>query len=241
MIVAIILSIIICTFLIYSIIPTYYFKLISNNVIRKTNQPNKIMLTFDDGPDERYTNQLLDVLAENDVQATFFVVAKNAFGNHAIIKRMQDEGHEIGLHSLEHENAMFFDRRYTKEDFKQSITIMNDLNCDVTFYRPPWGHTNIFSYHYMKKYGLKMILWDVMAQDWKDNATADIIADKLMKRTKPTSIICLHDAGENSGGAKDAPLNTIAALRIAIPQLKNKGYEFITAKGLHYEKKQRKQ
>jgi len=190
------------------------------------------MLTFDDGPDKRYTDLLLDVLDEHHVKATFFVVAKNAQKNPEIIKRMQLSHHTIGFHSLEHKNAIFFHPRYTKKDFQDGLTILNHLDCNTTFYRPPWGHMNLFSMHFMKKHNLSIILWDVMAQDWKNDATVQSIAAKLISRTKHNSIICLHDAGENSGGAKNAPLKTIEALNIAIPLLKEKGYQFVTPEGI---------
>lgn len=226
------LGLLILAFLIHSIFPTYYHKLKNPNIVRHTNQENRIMLTFDDGPDERYTNHLLDVLAEHDVKATFFVVAKNAQENPAIIKRMQKEQHIIGLHSLEHKNAMLFSSRYTKKDFAESLSIMNNMGCKISFYRPPWGHTNLFSVHFMSKYNLNMILWDVMAEDWQEESTVQTISTKLMVRTKNNSIICLHDAGENSGGAIDAPLKTIAALDKTIPLLKEKGFQFVTPEGI---------
>ena len=74
---------------------------------------------------------------------------------------------------------------------------------------------------------MKLIYWDVMAEDWSSKSTPEMIYEKLMLRTSSNSIICLHDAGENSGGAKDAPLNTIEALKKAIPSLKEKGYKFV--------------
>ncbi len=77
-----------------------------------------------------------------------------------------------------------------------------------------------------------MILWDVMAEDWSKYATVDSISSKLILRTDRNSIICLHDAGENSGGAFDAPLKTIEALSTVLPKLKLVGYKFITPEGL---------
>ena len=203
-------------FLVHSIIPTYYNKLLNKEVLKNVAGENEIALTFDDGPDKRYTEKLLDVLKENDIQAMFFVVAKNAEKEPEIIKRMLRENHIVGLHSLEH------------KDFIESTNIMKNLGVDVNYYRPPWGHTNIFSNSFVKKYNLKMTLWDVMAEDWEKDSTVDIIINKLMSRTKENSIICLHDAGENSGGAVGAPERTIEALKIAIPKLKASGLKFVT-------------
>lgn len=214
-------------FLVHSIIPTYYNKLLNKDVLKNMTRENEIALTFDDGPDKRYTEKLLDVLKENDIKAMFFVVAKNAEKEPEIIKRMLRENHIVGLHSLEHKNAWLYSYNYVKKDFMESVNIMKNLGVDINYYRPPWGHTNIFSNLFVKKYNLKMTLWDVMAEDWSKDSTVEIIINKLMSRTKEKSIICLHDAGENSGGAVGAPERTIEALKIAIPELKDSGFKFV--------------
>ena len=214
-------------FLIHSIIPTYYNKWFNRDVKKNTDKDNEIMLTFDDGPDKRYIYELLDVLDENKVKAVFFMVAQNAEKNPDVVNEIKSRGHKIGLHSWQHKNAMLYSYLYTKKDFENSLRIMNKLGIDTKLYRPPWGHTNIFSNYFVKKYKMKYVFWDVMAEDWEASATKDSIQNKLLERTTERSIICLHDAGENSGGAKGAPLNTIEGLKIAIPKLKEKGYKFI--------------
>lgn len=221
------LLVVVLVFVIHSILPTYYNKIFNRSVVKSTGQDNKIMLTFDDGPDERYIHDLLDLLDENGVKATFFMVAENAHKNREIVDKIMAVGHRVGLHSWQHKNAMLYSYSYTRQDFENSARIMRDLGVEELLYRPPWGHTNIFSNHFVRKYGMKMIYWDVMAEDWEAKASPESIRQKLLDRTGPTSIICLHDAGENSGGAKGAPKNTIEGLRLAIPELKDKGYDFI--------------
>lgn len=221
-----IILIIALAFVIHSIAPTYYNRYISKIAVRKTKKDNEIMLTFDDGPDERYIRNLLKVLDENDVKATFFMVAQNAKKYPNLIKQMMENGHKIGFHSWQHKNAMLYSYSYTKKDFENSVKIMTSLGVEELLYRPPWGHTNIFSMFFIRKYKMKLIYWDVMAEDWSEKSTVDEIVEKLMNRTGKNSIICLHDAGENSGGAIDAPLKTIDALKKAIPMLKEKGYRF---------------
>ena len=104
---------------------------------------------------------------------------------------------------------------------------MTEYGIGQIFYRPPWGLTNLFSWYYVKKYGMKMVLWDVMAEDWEKRATAGSIHKKCMERVKDQSVICLHDGGENSGGAAGAPLKTLEALKRIIPELKEEGYRFV--------------
>ena len=72
---------VVLVFVVHSILPTYYNKIFNKEVVRTTGQNNKIMLTFDDGPDDRYIHDLLEVLGQNQVKATFFMVAENAQKN----------------------------------------------------------------------------------------------------------------------------------------------------------------
>lgn len=214
-------------FIIHSFLPTYYHKKLSTNTIKK-GPGEGIMLTFDDGPHEQYTEQLLDVLLENRVRATFFVVAKNAKKHPHLIKRMQEEGHLIALHSLEHRNAWFYSYFYTKKDFEKSLAILNEIGVKCHYYRPPWGHTNLFTSYFVNKYQLKMMFWNVSVQDWKYNSVSLIIQNKLLREIKLHSIICLHDAGHNVYSDPTAPERTIEALKTTLPILKKQGVSFIT-------------
>lgn len=208
----------------YSIIPTYLMKY--HWIIRDKKMAKKeekvLYLTFDDGPDTVYTNKLLDLLDQEQVTATFFMVAEAAQGHPDIVKRMKKSGYSIGRHSLSHQSAMLFGPGRTKGDLKESRKIMEKMGIDVKEYRPPWGHLNLMSLYCIRKMHLQLIFWDVMAQDWSAKETADSICNKILRRVFPGAVICLHDGrGENG-----APGRTIEALKKAIPMLKAQGYEF---------------
>lgn len=192
----------------------------------------KLILTFDDGPDNRYTGELLDLLKQEQIRAAFFVVANNALQCPELIKRMKEEGHTVGLHSLEHRHAYLCGYHYMKKDFLESMRILERFGGRILYYRPPWGVRNLFTGKFLRQYQLKMVLWDVMAEDWKGSSTPVMIADKIEKRVFDGAVICLHDAGEKSGGAKGAPRNTIEGLRLVIPKLRKEGYEFVTLEEL---------
>lgn len=213
----------------YSIVPTFYFKVKGTPIIKDIKEEKFLSLTFDDGPDERYTNRLLDVLNKYDIKATFFVVARFAEDNYEIIKRMEKEGHTIGLHSLEHQNGLLRGPLYTSRDFKESIEIMNRLNINVKSFRPPWGHLNLITLINLKKYNLKLVLWNVIIGDWKADITSDEISKRLLKESKNRSVICLHDGrGEN-----EAPLRTIEALEKTLPVWIEEGYKFLNVGELY--------
>lgn len=221
---------IILIFLIYSYTPSNICK--HRFFKREKDKEKVIYLTFDDGPSS-YTEKLLDLLKEYNVKATFFCVANFAKSFPKTIERFKEEGHVIALHSLSHKNAMLQDPIATKKDLDESIKIMKELGIEIKYYRPPWGDSNLYLLHKLKQEKLDLILWDVMAEDWEANSTENIIAEKLLSRTKEGSIICLHDGR----GKNEAPERTIKALKQAIPVLLEKGYEFKTIN--EYENKKR--
>lgn len=202
-------------------ISTLYYRFISPNIIKRFKDCNNIYLTFDDGPDPIYTNELLDILKKYDVKASFFLVAKKAFENRDIVYRIIKEGHSIGLHSYDHRNPLLFTPRKLKKDFKDSLDIMKTFDLDIVYYRPPWGIFNIFTHHYAKANNLKTILWSLSSKDWKVKTPVDYIVRNITENVKPGDILLLHD----SNGDKYAPRNTLNALDILIPILLNKGFQ----------------
>ena len=217
-------AIILGSALCYSVLPTYILKYywIFRGKMQAKNAGKILYLTFDDGPDIVYTNKLLDLLDEQKVPATFFMVAESAKKHPEIIERMKKSGYSIGIHSQMHQSAMIQPVRKTGRDLKNSVEIMKKLNVDVAGYRPPWGHLNLVSLYWIRRLQLKLIFWDVMAQDWSADETSDSICNKILRRIFPGAVICLHDGrGENG-----APGRTIEALKKAIPILKEQGYTF---------------
>ncbi|MCD2491844.1 polysaccharide deacetylase family protein [Lacrimispora sp. NSJ-141] len=193
------------------------------------NCGGRLVLTFDDGPDRRYTGTLLDLLKKEQIPAAFFVVGNHAAKEPELVQRMEAEGHIVGSHSIEHRNALISTYNYMKRDFEACRMIhMELLGRPPRYFRPPWGIRNMFTRKFVKGQGMRMVLWDVMAQDWRADASTVGIAKKLRERVSDGAIICLHDAGEDTGGAAGAPLKTIKALELAIPDLKASGYHFIS-------------
>lgn len=214
---------------IYSIIPTAVLRaknIILNGLFRlnRKNGDKTIFLTFDDGPDKNFTPELLDLLMKNEIKATFFIVSDFAEKNPKIIERMKAEGHYIALHSYKHKSPLFESPGETKEAFGNSVKVMEDLGCSPQIMRPAWGSFNLVLLKLIRERNIRIVLWTVMAEDWRGNITSEEIARRLRRRTRPGSIICLHDGrGENS-----APARTIAALKQVIPEWKRLGYSFKT-------------
>lgn len=211
-------------FLIYSIIPNIYFRFFAKNVRRNVKSGDKeIALTFDDGPDPRYTPQVLDLLKKNNVKATFFVLGEKAKENPQLIKRMVDEGHTIGLHANKHIGAPVRTYKAMKDDFFSSISVLRSMGVTVHLYRPPWGLVNIASSKFIHQYDFEPVLWSIHASDWSRYVDEKHIERILTQKVKPGDIILLHDGR----GAKNAPQRTIHALESALPLMREKGYHFV--------------
>ncbi|MTI66215.1 MAG: polysaccharide deacetylase family protein [Firmicutes bacterium] len=211
--------------IIYTIVPNFYNRNLSKSVIKKFNTKEKeIALTFDDGPDSRYTLELLKILKRNNVKCTFFLVAERTFKNEGVFQKIIKDGHNIGLHSYNHKSAWLSLPNKTKKDFYNSIKTFNKLGENVKYFRPPWGTFNLLTKYYANKYHLKTILWNKNAKDWKKSTSSEDIINRLLKDIRNGDIIVLHDCN----GKKDTPVNVLKALEIVIPKLKKEGYKFVT-------------
>ena len=205
--------------------------LITTLILRRTNplrercrrgEKKTLCLTFDDGMDPRYTPRLLDLLAEHDIHAAFFILASTAEQYPDLLERIREEGHTVGLHSLDHKNQILQLPHSLCRDFNRSMEILSEPR--PTFYRPPWGHVTPLGLWLCRRYRLTMVLWTVIIGDWSANATVEGLCQKLRTQVKGSAVICLHDGR----GKNEAPLRTIATLKEMIPQWKKEGYTFET-------------
>ena len=200
--------------------PMQYFREFSS----KSGRQPEIMLTFDDGPDPAYTGRLLDLLDSYGIKAAFFTVGSFASANPELIRRMKDGGHTVGLHSYSHRSAYLMSAAQTRRDLSMSAAAVMRLGINPRFYRPPWGHTTPALQQAASNLGIMPVFWSVMAQDWQADLDSDEIASRLLCRTVPGSIICLHDGR----GKNCAPGRTIAALEKVLPIWLKEGYRFVT-------------
>lgn len=218
----------------YGVIPSYAMRWLQSlrrrRVCGEGALGRKVLfLTFDDGPSDSYTPELLELLKKYGIKASFFVVAEFADTHKELIRRMQEEGHLVGIHSVRHQNSLFRGGRFVFRDMTKSVRTLENIGCKVRYYRPPWGHLNLFTIYFAGKLGLKIVFWDVMAEDWEADTTPSEIRSKLLHRVYPGAMICLHDGR----GMNGAPGRTIAALREALPVLLERGYTFQRVDTLH--------
>lgn len=190
---------------------------------------NKIALTFDDGPDPRFSEQVLDVLSEYNVPATFFVMGSRAIAYPEIVERMDAEGHIIGNHTYFHPNLVKEADLATleREVTRTEDTLNEILGYRTKLFRAPYGFLYNELVEKLAQLDYSVIVWSVDSLDWQEDPPAEIAANVLTD-VQPGAIILMHD-----GGDWDADrTNTIASLRQIIPALKEQGFDFVTVPDL---------
>lgn len=182
----------------------------------------RIAMTFDDGPNCEITPRILDILKENGAVASFFLIADRITAETAaMVLREKAEGHEINNHSLHHG---FMDKM-TPEEIRHEVSACTEKITELTgeaphFFRPPFIAVNQTMYD---EIGLPFIC-GLGCEDWVPTVSARQRIDTVLSRVKDGDILLLHDMLHNE--------NTVEAVRVLVPELKKRGYEFVTCSQL---------
>ena len=173
-----------------------------------------VALTFDDGPDPKTTPQALDILKKYGAKATFFMVGQNIAGNEAIVKRVHNEGHQIGIHTWDHPVLTKLPLESAQKEILDTQTAINNvIGIKPTITRPPYGAINATIQNSVDQ---SFIMWNVDSLDWKTRNTKAIMQE--IAKTQPGSIILMHDIHQTS----------IDALPSVLEYLKSNGYTLVT-------------
>ena len=203
-----------------------YGHLISNRVVWSVDTDEKaVAFTFDDGPNEIYTPQLLDILARKELKATFFLLGKNVEKHPEIVKRIHSEGHEIGNHSFNHSFLPLYSKSYIKRQIESTSTLIEEtVGLTPSYFRPPIGIFTPSVLDAVSEGGMTTVVGEVYPRDpYKPGI--DKIVKRVVNRIEPGSIIILHDGGTRG---KIDRSQTIAAVSIIIDRLRDRGYRFLT-------------
>lgn len=192
---------------------------------KHTNSEMKIALTFDDGPDSRYTGEILDILEEYGIKATFFVIGKNCEAAPELLQREIAEGHEIGNHTYSHPHLYGIGAQKLKDELIKTEKVLESLGADhPRLFRPPEGVYSGTVAGMVESLDYIPILWTVDTTDWK-MPSAEVIAGRVLEKAESGVIILCHDYISGKS-------NTPAALRLFLPALLERGYEFVTVSEL---------
>lgn len=185
---------------------------------------SSIALTFDDGPHPLYTEQILDLLKDYDIKATFFVLGMHAESYPDIIKRQVRDGHEVGNHSYSHKNLRKASIKTIQYEYEKTQEILTPiLGKPPSLFRPPYGIYNNDVIKVISSDNSSIVLW-TFYQDSKDwsNPGVDIIVNTTISSLKNGDIILFHDYVYKSES------HTVEALKLILPKLIEQGYNFVT-------------
>jgi len=183
-----------------------------------------IALTFDDGPSES-TPVLLEILSRDGVRATFFQCGALADRNPDLARMVSNQGHEIGNHTYHHAHLWLRSHSFIDNEVTKAQRTLERIHGHAPrYFRAPYGVRWLGLREVQKRNGLLGIMWTALGRDW--TLPAARIAERLTVRASPGAIFCLHD------GRALAPnpdiLETIGAVRLLIPRLRDQGYRFET-------------
>lgn len=176
-----------------------------------------IYLTFDSGYDAGYMPKILDTLKKHNIKATFFVVGTLIKSDPELIKKISDEGHIIGNHTMHHPNMS---KIATFENFKKEIEDVEILYKDATgkdmakFYRPPQGIFNEENLKMASNLGYKTIFWSLAYVDWNKNnqPSKEVAFNKLLPRLHNGAILLLHSTSKTNSEILDELITKIEEL-----------------------------
>jgi peptidoglycan-N-acetylglucosamine deacetylase len=181
---------------------------------------SQVALTFDDGPDPRFTGAILDLLRDHGVVASFFCTGMNAAAHPDLVARIAAEGHPIGNHTWSHPYLPELGR----DEVLRQVDTTNAALARVTgqvpvLARPPYGARTPDVLQWLAGQGLTTVLWDVDPCDWASPGR-DAIADGVAAGVRPGSVVLMHDGGGDRW-------QTVAALPAVLAGLLGQGYELV--------------
>ena len=194
-------------------------------------KPSELALTFDDGPNPAWTPRLLDLLAEHNVHATFFMVGKFAKAERELARRVAEAGHLVGNHTWTHPDLS----RAPDSKVLDELTRTNDVLAEISgkpvrYFRPPYGARRPYVLKLARQLGLVPVTWNAMTRDWSE-PSADKIAEDLMKKVEANerrgfaTNIVLHDGSHHGLGADRGA--SVAACRKLLERY-DRSHTFVT-------------
>ncbi|MFH0948336.1 MAG: polysaccharide deacetylase family protein [Elusimicrobiota bacterium] len=196
-------------FLLYTLHFTLYTCLFGNDKM--------ISLTFHDGPNPKSTPQLLKILDDANIRATFFIVGKMAEKYPELIKEINKRGHQIANHTYNHKNLTTLSTAEIISELSRTRILIKDIiGVDTYLYTPPGGQYNSWVIKEANSCGYKMALWSVFPEDQTN--LSPVIYEKVVSKSRDGSVVLFHNG----------PPDTIDALPKIIEKLKTRGFRFTT-------------
>jgi peptidoglycan/xylan/chitin deacetylase (PgdA/CDA1 family) len=211
--------------ILYSLILFYGSYYVGSNFFMKvlcsaSTAAKQIAISFDDGPAEAFTPEILDILKQRKVPAIFFCIGKNMAGREVLLQRIADEGHIIGNHSFSHH--FWFDLFSTGKMLQDlqlmSAGVKNTMGIEPKLFRPPYGVSTPNMKRVMERGGFTAIGWNIRSLDTMIKEEEKLF-QRISSRLQPGAVILLHDTSKT----------TLSVLPRLIDTARTQGYEFVRA------------
>lgn len=199
------------------------FQLFGDYVARVDTNDRVVALTFDDGPDPFHTPNVLDVLDQHQVKATFFMIGRQVERYPKVAREVLRRGHEIGNHSYSHPKLILMSPRRVRDEIERTDKLLRDIGVSGEIhFRPPHASKFIVLPCVLVQMRKLSVLGDVDPEEWKQRPAA-VMTESILRQVRPGSIIGLHDPM----GAE-----TLRTLQNILPALAAEGYHFETVSEL---------
>jgi chitin deacetylase len=218
---AVVAAVIVVTPAAFQISKSRTFQFFGEIIPRVNTRQKVVALTFDDGPTPGVTEEVLSILNEDGVKATFFVIGINLERNPEEGRKIVAAGHELGNHTYSHKRMVLKTPSFIESEIERTDQLIRQAGYQSTIhFRPPYGKKLILLPYFLARTSRKTITWDVEPDSYPEIAAdSNKIVAHVMEKTKPGSIILLHVMGRSE---------SLKAVKGVITGLKGQGYSFKT-------------
>lgn len=183
----------------------------------------KVALTLDDGPDPVWTPRVLDALVEAGARATFFVVARAAREHRPLLRRAEEEGHEIGLHCVRHVRHDRMSGPEILADAREGLGVLRDLGHEALAWRTPWGVVTEDTVGVARRLSLRLVGWTADSEDWRGDPPQAMLS-RLEPYLVDGAVVLMHD-GVGPGAARTGCADTVELVGPLVSELGRRGLE----------------
>jgi chitin deacetylase len=203
------------------------YQVLGDPVSRVETTEKVVALTLDDGPSKLHLDEVLKILGDRDVKATFFLIGAEATEFPEGLRRIREAGHEVGNHSYSHRRMIFVTPSWVQDELDRTEQILRQPERpELLYFRPPYGRKLLVLPYCLWRSGRTTIMWDVEPESKREiEKDADRIVENVLTTTRPGSIILLHVM-------YDTREPTRRALPRILDGLKERGFRFATVSEL---------
>ena len=214
---------IVSCWLLWQVSKSRTFQFFGQLVSRVNTSQKVVALTFDDGPTTKGTDEILAILDEEHIKATFFVIGGELETNLDAGKKIVAGGHELGNHTYSHVRMLLVSPSFVEQEVEHTDKLIRDTGYQgEILFRPPYGKKLFALPYYLSKHGRTTITWDIEPESFPEvDGNSEKIAAYVLANTRPGSIIILHVMYPNR-------TESMKAVKKIVEGLKAQGYSFTT-------------